>query len=81
LLLASQKGRQPAVRGSASNNSAKAKTVTVVGGWQGDAGAVFDLAPVYRLGVGPVSSKWWGDGVRKKGEEKQPEMPSPAGYV
>ena len=38
-----------------------------VGG--GGAGAVCDLAPDYRLGVGPVSSKWWGDGVRKKGEE------------
>jgi hypothetical protein len=39
------------------------------GGWRGDAGAVFDLAPDYRLVVGPVSSKWWGDGRRKKGEE------------
>jgi hypothetical protein len=40
----------------------------------GDAGAVFDLAPKSRLGVGPVSSKWWGDGGRKKGEDKQPHI-------
>ena len=50
-------------------NPAKAKTVTVSKGQKGDAGAVFDLAPKSRPGVGPVSSKRWGDGVRKKGEE------------
>jgi hypothetical protein len=53
---------------------AKAKTVTVAKGQKGDAGAVFDLAPKSRLGVGPVSSKRWGDGGRKKGEEKQPSF-------
>ena len=57
-------------------NSAKAKTVTVAKGQMGDAGAVFDLAPKSRLGVGPVSSKWWGDGGRKKGEDKQPHIPT-----
>jgi hypothetical protein len=36
---------------------------------------VFDLAPRFRLGVGPASSKRWGDGVRKKGEDKQPYIP------
>jgi hypothetical protein len=45
---------------------AKAKTVTVAKGQRGDAGAVFDLAPESRFGVGPVSSKRWGDGGRKK---------------
>ena len=40
----------------------------------GDAGAVLDLAPKSRLGVGPVSSKWWGKGGRKKGEDKQPSF-------
>ena len=50
-------------------NPAKAKTVTVAKGQKGDAGAVFDLAPERRLGVGQASSKRWGDGVRKKGEE------------
>jgi len=53
--------------------SAKAKSVTVAKGQRGDAGAVFDLAPKYRRGVGPVSSKRWGDGGRKKGEDKQPD--------
>ena len=52
--------------------SAKAKTVTVAKRERGDAGAVFDLAPNSRLGVGPASSKRWGDGGRKKGEDKQP---------
>jgi hypothetical protein len=32
-----------------------------------------------RLGVGPVSSKWWGDGGRKKGEDKQSDSVPPAG--
>ena len=41
---------------------------------RGDAGAVFDLAPKFRLGVGPASSKRWGDGGRKKGEDKQPDL-------
>ena len=51
-------------------NSAKAETVTVAGRVGGaGAGAVCDLAPDYRLGVGPVSSKWWGDGVRKKAKK------------
>jgi hypothetical protein len=59
--------------------SAKAKTVTVVEGKEGDAGAVFDLAPKSRLDVGPVSSKRWGEGGRKKGEDKQPEFVPPAG--
>ena len=54
---------------SAFNNPAEAKTVTVVEGQEGDAGAVFDLASRFRLGVGPVSSKRWGDGGRKTGEE------------
>jgi len=36
---------------------AKAKTVTVTKGGSGGAGAVFDLAPSYRLGVGPASSR------------------------
>ena len=54
---------------SALNKPAKAKTVTVAKGQRGDAGAVFDLAPKCRLGVGPVSSKRWGDGGRKIGEE------------
>jgi hypothetical protein len=43
----------------------------VAKGQKGDAGAVFDLAPKFRLGVGPVSSKRWGDGGRKTGEDKQ----------
>jgi hypothetical protein len=51
----------------------KQKTVTVAKGLNGDAGAVFDLAADYRLGVGLASSKRWGDGVRKKGVETQPE--------
>ena len=38
---------------------AKAKTVTVEEGKEGDAGAVFDLARKSRLVVGPVSSKRW----------------------
>ena len=57
------------MRESALKNPAKAKTVTAAERQEGDAGAVFDLAPDYRLVVGPVSSKWWGDGRRKKGEE------------
>jgi len=67
-------GRQRAARGSAFNNPAKAKTVTAVEGKEGDAGAVFDVASRLRLGVGPASSKRWGDGVRKKGEDKQPHI-------
>jgi hypothetical protein len=63
---------------SALNKPAKAKTVTVAKGQRGDAGAVFDLAPKCRLGVGPVSSKRWGDGGRKKGEDKQPDFVPPA---
>jgi len=60
-------------------DSAKAETVTVAGRVGGaDAGAVCDLAPDYRLGVGPVSSKWWGDGVRKKGEENNTNIQAPA---
>jgi hypothetical protein len=59
-------------------NPAKAKTVTVVEGKEGDAGAVFDLAPKSRLGVGPVSSKRWGDGGRKIGADKQPNLRAPA---
>jgi hypothetical protein len=55
-------------------NPAKAKTVTAAKREIGDAGAVFDLAPRLRLGVGPASSKRWGDGVRKKGEDKQPHI-------
>jgi hypothetical protein len=46
---------------------------------EGDVGAVFDLALNSRLDVGPVSSKWWGDGGRKKGAEKQPYFLPPAG--
>jgi len=38
-------------------------------GEEGDTGAVLDLAPKFRLGVGSVSSKRWGDGGRKTGEE------------
>jgi len=41
---------------------------------KGDAGAVFDLAPKSRPGVGPVSSKRWGEGGRKKDEDKQPNI-------
>jgi len=52
----------------------KAKTVTVAKWGSGDAGADFDLAPKSRLGVGPVSSKRWGDGVRKIGEDKQSDF-------
>ena len=59
-------------------NPAKAKTVTVAKGQRGDAGAIFDLAPKSRLGVGPVSSKRWGDGGRKIGEDKQPNFRAPA---
>jgi len=40
------------------------------GAGRADAGAIFDLAPDYRLGVGPVSSKWLGDGGCKKGEDR-----------
>jgi hypothetical protein len=40
---------------------------------------VLDLAPNYWLGVGPVSSKWWGDGGRKKGEDKHTDFLPPAG--
>jgi len=61
--------RNRPVSESAFNNAAKAKNVTVAKGQRGDAGAVFDLASNYRLGVGPVSSKRWGDGGRKTGEE------------
>jgi len=43
----------------------------------GDAGAVFDLASKCRLGVGPASSKRWGDGWREKGEDKQPNILPP----
>ena len=39
-------------------NQAKAKSVTAAEVQEGDAGALFDLAPKSRLGVGPVSSKW-----------------------
>jgi hypothetical protein len=42
---------------------------------KGDAGAVFDLAPKSRPGVGPVSSKRWGDGVRKKAKTNNPAFP------
>jgi len=54
------------------NNPAKAETVIVAKGQKGDAGAVFDLAPDYRLGVVRASSKWRGDGVRKEGEDNNP---------
>jgi hypothetical protein len=54
-------------------NQRKQKTVTVAKRRKGDAGAVFDLAAELRLGVGLASSKRWGDGVRKKGEETQTE--------
>ena len=63
---------------SASNKPAKAKTVTVAKRQKGDAGAVFDLAPKFRLGVGPVSSKRWGDGGRKIGADKQPNFRAPS---
>ena len=66
-------GRQRSRARERIENPAKAETVTVAKRQKGDAGAVFDLAPKSRLGVGPVSSKRWGDGVRKKGEDKQPE--------
>jgi len=70
LLLASQNGEAANRARERILNSAKAETVTVAGRVGGDdAGAICDLAPDYRLGVGPVSSKWLGDGVRKKGEE------------
>jgi len=60
-------------------DSAKAETVTVAGRVGGaDAGAVCDLASDCRLGVGPVSSKWWGDGGRKKGEENNTNIQAPA---
>jgi hypothetical protein len=72
MLLASQMGETAGRARSAFNNPAKAKTVTVAKGLKGDAGAVFDLAPKSRPGVGPASSKRWGDGRRKKGEDKQP---------
>ena len=48
--------------------------MTVAKGQRGDAGARFDLAPNTRPGVGPVSSKRWGDGGRKKGEDRQPVL-------
>jgi len=78
LLLASQRGEAASRARERILSSAKAETVTVagrVGG--GGAGAVCDLAPDYRLGVGPVSSKWWGDGVRKKGEENNTNIEAP----
>jgi hypothetical protein len=59
--------------------SAKAKTVTVAKGQKGDAGAVFDLVPKSRPGIEPVSNKRWGGGVRKKGEDKQPDFVSRQG--
>ena len=65
-------------RAKCIQNPAKAKTVTVAKGQMGDAGAVFDLAPKSRLGVGPVSSKRWGDGGRKIGADKQPNFRAPA---
>jgi hypothetical protein len=79
LLLASQFGETASRARSAFNNPAKAKTVTAAKREIGDAGAVFDLAPKFRLGVGPVSSKRWGDGGRKNGEDKQPDFMPPAG--
>jgi hypothetical protein len=54
-------------------NPAKAKAVTVAKGQKGDAGATFEFAPEFRLGVGHASSQRWGDGVRKKGEENNDE--------
>jgi hypothetical protein len=45
----------------------------------GDAGAVLDLAAECRLVVGPVSSKRWGEGGRKNGEDKQPDLVAPRG--
>ena len=43
----------------------------------GDAGAVLAVAPDYRLGVGPVSSRRWGEGRRqKKANESNPTLSS-----
>lgn len=69
MLLASQFGETTSRARSALNNPAKAKTVTEVKRQKGDAGAVLDLAPKSRDGVGPASSIRWGGGMRKKGEE------------
>jgi hypothetical protein len=66
-------GDSAAAREVPSKTQRKQKTVTVAKGRKGDAGAVFDLAAEPRLGVGLASSKRWGDGVRKKGEETQPK--------
>ena len=52
--------------------------MTVAKGQRGDAGAVFDLAPKSRRGVGPASSKRRNDGGRKIGEDKQPNFRAPA---
>ena len=71
MLLASQMGEAASRAQERILVSAKAESVTAAGGaGRADAGAIFDLAPDYRLGVGPVSSKWLGDGGRKKGEDR-----------
>ena len=74
LLLASLLGETTNRARKRIQNPAKAKTVTEAKGRKGDDGAVFDLAPKSRPGVGPVSSKRWGEGGRKKGEDKQPNI-------
>jgi hypothetical protein len=66
-------GDSAAAREVHSHTQRKQRTVTVAKRPKGDAGAVFGLAAKFRLGVGLASSKRWGDGVRKKGEETQPE--------
>jgi hypothetical protein len=67
------------VRGSALNISAKAKTVTVAKGVKGRRWRGFRSRFQPRLGVGPASSKRRGDGGRKKGADKQPDILPPAG--
>jgi len=67
------------VRVSAFNKSAKAKTVTAAEGQEGDAGAVFDLAPK----VGAVSDERAANGGMmagvKKAKDNHPKILPPAG--
>jgi len=69
------------VRDSAFVNSTKAESVTAAEGKEGDAGAILALAPNFRLGVGRVSSKWWGDGGVKKVKTNNTTISASAGGI
>jgi len=79
LLLASLFGETPSRARERIQDPAKAETVTVAKRGKGRRWRDFSIRFQSRPGVGPASSKRWGDGVRKSGEDKQLDFVPPAG--